>query len=101
MRPKLLELRCNTCSHAWLVLRTKSRVDPAGLSVLRDRNQLFKSQYSQGLVENTYTLKVISPRGSTRTRVQTRCQWVTRFNLVRQTDGNRCSRRVLNLPIPV
>ena len=34
-------------------------VDPAGLSVLRDRNQLFRVN-SAGEVENTYTLKIIN-----------------------------------------
>jgi polyferredoxin len=34
-------------------------VDPAGLSVLRDRNQLFRVNGS-GEIENTYTLKIIN-----------------------------------------
>ncbi|KOO12294.1 4Fe-4S ferredoxin, partial [Vibrio xuii] len=34
-------------------------VDPAGMSVLRDRNQLFRTN-SSGEVENTYTLKIIN-----------------------------------------
>ncbi|MCV5690463.1 hypothetical protein OFN32_40270, partial [Escherichia coli] len=34
-------------------------VDPAGMSVIRDRNQLFRVN-SAGEVENTYTLKVIN-----------------------------------------
>ncbi|MDG3086740.1 cytochrome c oxidase accessory protein CcoG [Vibrio hannami] len=59
MRPKLIGygavmlLMC-----ALFVLQTIS-VEPVGLSVIRDRNQLFKIN-SNGLVENTYNLKVIN-----------------------------------------
>lgn len=34
-------------------------VDPAGLTVLRDRTQLFRTN-SSGEIENTYNLKVIN-----------------------------------------
>ncbi|CAH0524257.1 cytochrome c oxidase accessory protein CcoG [Vibrio hippocampi] len=59
MRPKLLGYGTVLLIIIGLFFAQISAVDPAGLSVLRDRNQLFKIN-TQGLVENTYTLKVIN-----------------------------------------
>ncbi|MFL7036305.1 cytochrome c oxidase accessory protein CcoG [Vibrio lentus] len=59
MRPKLLGYGVILIVMLGLFFAQIASVDPAGLSVLRDRNQLFKIN-SQGLVENTYNLKVIN-----------------------------------------
>ncbi len=59
MRPKLLGYGSVLLVMIALFFVQVSAVDPAGLSVLRDRNQLFRIN-SDGLVENTYTLKVIN-----------------------------------------
>ncbi|MCY9872877.1 cytochrome c oxidase accessory protein CcoG [Vibrio barjaei] len=59
MRPKLLGYGSVLLVMIALFFVQISAVDPAGLSVLRDRNQLFRVN-SDGLVENTYTLKVIN-----------------------------------------
>lgn len=59
MRPKLLGYGAVLLVMIALFFVQVSAVDPAGLSVLRDRNQLFRVN-SDGLVENTYTLKVIN-----------------------------------------
>lgn len=59
MRPKLLGYGSVLLVMIALFFVQVSAVDPAGLSVLRDRNQLFRVN-SDGLVENTYTLKVIN-----------------------------------------
>ena len=59
MRPKLLGYGAILIVMLGLFFAQIASVDPAGLSVLRDRNQLFRVN-NQGLVENTYTLKVIN-----------------------------------------
>ncbi len=59
MRPKLLGYGVILIVMLGLFFRTNREADPAGLSVLRDRNQPFKIN-SQGLVGNTYNLKVIN-----------------------------------------
>src|SRR5690606_41872082 len=37
----------------------RSSIMPMGLDILRDRNQLFREN-SEGLIENTYTLKILN-----------------------------------------
>lgn len=59
LRPKLLGYGAVLLIMVGLFFGQIFTVEPAGLSVLRDRNQLFKIN-SQGLVENTYTLKIIN-----------------------------------------
>ena len=59
MRPKLLGYGAILLIMLGLFLVQIANVNPAGLSVLRDRNQLFRIN-NQGLVENTYILKVIN-----------------------------------------
>jgi len=59
IRPKLLGYGVILVLMLGLFFVQIASVDPAGLSVLRDRNQLFRVN-TQGLVENTYTLKVIN-----------------------------------------
>ncbi|WP_104398570.1 cytochrome c oxidase accessory protein CcoG [Vibrio penaeicida] len=59
MRPKLLGYGVVMLLMTGLFLFQVVSVEPMGLSVLRDRNQLFRMN-SEGLVENTYTLKIIN-----------------------------------------
>lgn len=59
MRPKLLGYGVVMILMTGLFLFQIASVEPAGMSVLRDRNQLFRMN-SEGLVENTYTLKIIN-----------------------------------------
>jgi len=59
MRPKLLGYGAVLLVMVGLFFAQIAAVDPAGLSVLRDRNQLFREN-SAGEIENTYTLKVIN-----------------------------------------
>jgi polyferredoxin len=59
MRPKLLGYGAVLLVMIGLFFAQVAAVDPAGLSVLRDRNQLFRVN-SSGEVENTYTLKIIN-----------------------------------------
>ena len=59
MRPKLLGYGAVLLIMIGLFFAQVAAVDPAGLSVLRDRNQLFRMN-SSGEVENTYTLKIIN-----------------------------------------
>ncbi|MDG2609335.1 cytochrome c oxidase accessory protein CcoG, partial [Vibrio parahaemolyticus] len=59
MRPKLLGYGAVLLVMIGLFFLQVASVDPAGMSVLRDRNQLFRVN-SSGEVENTYTLKVIN-----------------------------------------
>lgn len=78
------------------VLQTLS-VEPVGLSVLRDRNQLYKIN-SSGQIENTYTLKVINKTQQEqeyRLRVSglSDVQWYGR-QTIRVAPGE-----VLNLPV--
>ena len=59
MRPKLLGYGAVLLVMIGLFFVQVASVDPAGLSVLRDRNQLFRVN-GLGEVENTYTLKIIN-----------------------------------------
>ncbi|MBE3665614.1 cytochrome c oxidase accessory protein CcoG [Vibrio navarrensis] len=59
MRPKLIGYGLVLLVMIGLFFAQVASVDPAGLSVIRDRSQLFKVN-SSGEVENTYTLKVIN-----------------------------------------
>ena len=59
MRPKLIGYGAVLLVMCGLFVAQIAAVDPAGLSVIRDRNQLFRTN-SAGEVENTYTLKVIN-----------------------------------------
>tara|TARA_Y100001956_G_scaffold2998_1_gene2986 strand:+ start:2581 stop:3999 length:1419 start_codon:yes stop_codon:yes gene_type:complete len=59
LRPKLLGYGAVLLVMIGLFFAQIAAVDPAGLSVLRDRNQLFRVN-SAGEVENTYTLKIIN-----------------------------------------
>jgi len=59
MRPKLLGYGGVLLLMIGLFFVQVASVDPAGLTVLRDRNQLFRIN-TQGFVENTYTLKIIN-----------------------------------------
>ncbi|MFY2510068.1 cytochrome c oxidase accessory protein CcoG [Vibrio pectenicida] len=59
MRPKLLGYGAILLVMIGLFFVQIAAVDPAGLSVLRDRNQLFRVN-GLGEIENTYTLKIIN-----------------------------------------
>ncbi len=59
MRPKLLGYGAVLLVMLGLFFAQVAAVDPAGLSVIRDRTQLFRVN-SSGEVENTYTLKIIN-----------------------------------------
>ncbi|MGR5253977.1 cytochrome c oxidase accessory protein CcoG [Vibrio astriarenae] len=59
IRPKLLGYGAILLVMIGLFFTQVASVDPAGLSVLRDRNQLFRVNNS-GEIENTYTLKIIN-----------------------------------------
>ncbi|GLT20260.1 cytochrome c oxidase accessory protein CcoG [Vibrio zhanjiangensis] len=59
MRPKLLGYGAIFLVMIGLFFAQIAAVDPAGLSVLRDRNQLFRVN-GLGEIENTYTLKIIN-----------------------------------------
>lgn len=59
IRPKLIGYGLVLLVMIGLFFAQVASVDPAGLSVIRDRSQLFKVN-SSGEVENTYTLKVIN-----------------------------------------
>lgn len=59
MRPKLLGYGAVLLVMIGLFFVQVAAVDPAGLTVLRDRNQLFRTNGS-GEIENTYNLKVIN-----------------------------------------
>ncbi len=59
MRPKLLGYGAVMLIMIGLFFAQIASVEPVGLSVLRDRNQLFK-QNTQGEIENTYNLKIIN-----------------------------------------
>jgi len=58
-RPKLLGYGAVLLVMIGLFFVQVASVDPAGLSVLRDRNQLFRVN-GLGEIENTYTLKIIN-----------------------------------------
>ncbi|PMH45390.1 cytochrome c oxidase accessory protein CcoG [Vibrio sp. 10N.286.49.B3] len=59
LRPKLLGYGLILIIMTGLFFSQIASVEPVGLSVIRDRSQLFKIN-SSGLVENTYNLKVIN-----------------------------------------
>ncbi|MGC9423108.1 cytochrome c oxidase accessory protein CcoG [Vibrio sp.] len=59
LRPKLLGYGGVLLLMLGLFFVQVARVDPAGLTVIRDRNQLFRIN-SNHEIENTYTLKVIN-----------------------------------------
>lgn len=59
MRPKLLGYGAVFLVMIGLFFAQVAAVDPAGLTVLRDRTQLFRTNGS-GEIENTYNLKVIN-----------------------------------------
>ncbi|HGF7235861.1 TPA: cytochrome c oxidase accessory protein CcoG, partial [Vibrio cholerae] len=59
MRPKLLGYGAVFLVMIGLFFAQVAAVDPAGLTVLRDRTQLFRTN-SSGEIENTYNLKVIN-----------------------------------------
>ncbi|WP_261816316.1 cytochrome c oxidase accessory protein CcoG [Vibrio gallicus] len=59
MRPKLIGYGLIMILMLGGFLAQIASVDPAGLTVLRDRSQLYRSN-SDGYIENTYTLKVIN-----------------------------------------
>lgn len=59
MRPKLIGYGLIMLLMIGGFFAQVASVDPAGLSVLRDRNQLYRTN-TDGFVENTYTLKVIN-----------------------------------------
>lgn len=66
MRPKLLGYGAILLVMMGLFFTQVVNVDPAGLSVLRDRTQLFRVNNS-GEIENTYTLKIINKTQQTQT----------------------------------
>jgi cytochrome c oxidase accessory protein FixG len=59
MRPKLIGYGGIMLLMLGLFFLQVVNVEPVGMSVLRDRNQLFKVN-AEGFVENTYNLKVIN-----------------------------------------
>ncbi|MCL9783000.1 cytochrome c oxidase accessory protein CcoG [Vibrio sp. S4M6] len=59
MRPKLIGYGLVMVLMVGLFFVQLSYIDPAGLSVLRDRNQLYRVN-SAGEVENTYVLKILN-----------------------------------------
>lgn len=59
MRPKLIGYGAVMIIMIGLFFAQVASVEPMGLDVLRDRNQLFRIN-SEGFVENTYTLKIIN-----------------------------------------
>lgn len=65
MRPKLLGYGAVFLVMIGLFFAQVAAVDPAGLTVLRDRTQLFRTN-SSGEIENTYNLKVINKPSSHR-----------------------------------
>lgn len=59
IRPKLIGYGTVMLLMLALFVVQVFRVEPVGMSVLRDRNQLFKTN-SSGLIENTYNIKIIN-----------------------------------------
>ncbi|OIQ25071.1 cytochrome c oxidase accessory protein CcoG [uncultured Vibrio sp.] len=59
MRPKLIGYGLIFVVMIGLFFAQIASVEPAGLSVIRDRNQLFREN-NAGEIENTYTLKIIN-----------------------------------------
>ncbi|CAM4119141.1 cytochrome c oxidase accessory protein CcoG [Vibrio neonatus] len=59
MRPKLIGYGLVMILMLGFFSQQVSTVDPAGLTIIRDRAQLYRTN-SNGLIENTYTLKIIN-----------------------------------------
>ncbi|GAB3533577.1 cytochrome c oxidase accessory protein CcoG [Photobacterium alginatilyticum] len=59
MRPKLIGYGAVMIAMVGLFFFLLASVQPMGLDVIRDRNQLFRVN-TEGLVENTYTLKILN-----------------------------------------
>ncbi|KLV03233.1 4Fe-4S ferredoxin [Photobacterium aquae] len=59
IRPKLIGYGAVMGIMIGLFFYLLAAIQPMGLDVLRDRNQLFKVN-SEGLIENTYTLKILN-----------------------------------------
>ncbi|OBT15643.1 cytochrome c oxidase accessory protein CcoG [Vibrio sp. UCD-FRSSP16_10] len=59
MRPKLIGYGLVMILMFGFFFMQIATVDPAGLTVIRDRTQLYRTN-SNGLIENTYTLKIIN-----------------------------------------
>ncbi|MGF1717252.1 cytochrome c oxidase accessory protein CcoG [Photobacterium chitinilyticum] len=59
MRPKLIGYGAVMIAMVGLFFFLLASVQPMGLDVIRDRNQLFRVN-TEGLIENTYTLKILN-----------------------------------------
>ncbi|GAK87152.1 type cbb3 cytochrome oxidase biogenesis protein CcoG [Vibrio ponticus] len=59
MRPKLIGYGAVLLVIIGLFFAQIATVEPVGMNVLRDRNQLYREN-GQGEIENTYTLKIIN-----------------------------------------
>ncbi|PMF98756.1 cytochrome c oxidase accessory protein CcoG [Vibrio breoganii] len=59
MRPKLIGYGLVMVLMLGFFVMQVASVEPAGLSVIRDRTQLYRTN-SDGFIENTYTLKIIN-----------------------------------------
>ncbi|MGF1701854.1 cytochrome c oxidase accessory protein CcoG [Photobacterium makurazakiensis] len=59
MRPKLLGYGAVMVAMIGLFIYLFASIQPMGLDVLRDRNQLYRIN-NEGLIENTYTLKILN-----------------------------------------
>ncbi|WP_325891254.1 cytochrome c oxidase accessory protein CcoG [Grimontia sp. NTOU-MAR1] len=66
VRPKLIGYGVVMVAMLGLFVMLFSAVQPMGLDVIRDRTQLFKTN-SEGLIENTYTLKILNKTQSPET----------------------------------
>ncbi|KKD62321.1 4Fe-4S ferredoxin [Grimontia sp. AD028] len=66
VRPKLIGYGVVMVAMLGLFVMLFSAVQPMGLDVIRDRTQLFKTN-SDGLIENTYTLKILNKTQSPET----------------------------------
>ncbi|CZF84949.1 cytochrome c oxidase accessory protein CcoG [Grimontia marina] len=66
VRPKLIGYGIVMVAMLGLFVMLFSAVQPMGLDVIRDRTQLFKTN-SEGLIENTYTLKILNKTQSPET----------------------------------
>lgn len=66
MRPKLIGYGAVMVAMVGLFFILLSSVNPMGLDVIRDRSQLFREN-NEGLIENTYTLKILNKTQQART----------------------------------
>lgn len=66
MRPKLIGYGAVMIAMIGLFFVLLANVNPMGLDVIRDRSQLFKEN-NDGLIENTYTLKILNKTQQART----------------------------------